>query len=130
VIPRREVFVATKSATLNYQSIIFIVMETLKTVSFADYKKANNIVSVSKAVRKSQNGLFVTFLTSEKDAEGKPIALNTWFSRKAVEAGLVSEGQAVADLGLGEMIVCETKNEAGEIRQKLAFAGNSDYIAI
>lgn len=108
-------------------------MSTLKSVAFADYKKANKIVSVHKAVKKSENGLYVTFLTSElnKDGEfaGKPIAKNMWFARTVVESGRVSEGQSTAELDIANMIVCETTNEAGEIREKLAY-GAGDYVAI
>jgi hypothetical protein len=105
-------------------------METLKSASFASFKQANKIVSVSNAVRKSQNGLFVTFLTSEKDAEGKPVAKNVWFARTVVEKGLVSEGQSTAELNIAGMIIVDTHNEAGELRQKLAYAGEGSYTAI
>jgi hypothetical protein len=110
-------------------------METLNSVSFGEYKKANNITGVEPTVKRSKgNGLYVTFITSDKHAEGpyagKAKTISTWFSKRAVEKGLVSEGQSVADLGLNEMIVVDTENEAGEARQKLAFAGESKYIAI
>lgn len=110
---------------------------TITSVAFAEFKKANNIVSVSKTVAKSKgNGLYVTFLSSDKHTEGpllgKAKAIPMWFARTVVEAGLVSEGQATADLGIGEMIICDVENEAGELRQKLAYAGadNSNYTAI
>jgi len=102
----------------------------LTSVAFADFKKANQITSVSPTVRKSENGLFVTFLTAKKLADGKPEALNIWFARSVVDAGKVSEGQSIAELDIPSMIVCNTTNEAGEARQKLAYAGASTYVAI
>ncbi len=106
-------------------------MEKLVSVSFADFKKANKIVAVHNTVKRSSgNGLFVTFLTSDLDAEGKQIAKNVWFARTVAEKGLVSEGQSTAELGISEMIVIDTKNEAGELRQKLAYAGEGNYTAI
>lgn len=106
----------------------------LTSVAFADFKKANGITSVSPIVRKSENGLFVTFLTDKIQTEGKhkgkATPLNVWFARSVVDAGLVSAGQATADLGIKDMIICDTHNEAGELRQKLAYAGASSYVAI
>lgn len=109
----------------------------ITSVAFADFKKANNIVSVSKTVQRSKgNGLFVTFLSSELHTEGplkgKAKAIPMWFARTVAEAGLVSEGQSTAELGIGDMLIVNTVNEAGEPRQKLAYAGedNSNYTAI
>lgn len=114
----------------------------LTSVAFADFKKAEGIVSVSPKVRKSENGLFVTFLTDKKDADGKTIAKNIWFARSVVDAGKVSEGQSIAELDIPSMIVCNTINEAEalkmkadpsyvpELREKLAYPGASTYIAI
>ena len=102
----------------------------LTSVAFADYKKANGITSVCPTVRKSENGLFVTFLTDKKDADGKTIAKNIWFARSVVDAGRVSEGQAIGELDIPSMIVCNTHNEGGELRQKLAYPGVSTYVAI
>ena len=106
----------------------------LTSVAFADFKKANNITGVSPKVRKSENGLFVTFMTSDLQTEGehkgKPVVKNIWFARTVVEAGLVSEGQSTAELGISDMIICTTKNEQLEERLKLAYPGASTYIAI
>lgn len=109
----------------------------ITSVAFAEFKKANNIVSVSKTVQRSKgNGLFVTFLSSDLHTEGpqkgKAKAIPMWFAKTVVEKGLVSEGQATSELGIGEMIIVNTKNEQLEDRQKLAYAGadNSNYTAI
>lgn len=109
--------------------------KTINSVTFGDYAKKHRLNGQGfPTVKASENGLYITLLSDNviKDGPyaGKKESKNIWFARTVVEKGLVSEGQAISDLGLTDMIVCETRNEAGEIREKLAFAGESKYTKV
>lgn len=108
--------------------------KTIRSVAFADYAKKHNLNGQGHpVVKKSENGLYVTLATDNIIAEGeyagRKESKNIWFARTVVEQGLVSEGQALSDLGLGDMIVCTVQSENGE-REKLAFPGESKYTKV
>jgi hypothetical protein len=100
----------------------------MKVLSISEFAKQQGIVGVNPIVKLNVNGYpFITFLTGERDSEGKAIVQNVWFSKEA--SSRVAEGVDIS-AELKNMSVVETTNEAGELRLKLAYVKYVDLNAL
>jgi len=102
----------------------------MESKSLLAYAKENGLTGQThpKVKRSAGNGLFITFMTNKKAADGKAVVENIWVARTIIDAGRVSEGQDVRELDLGSMIIVETENAEGQSRIKLTYPGESNYV--
>jgi len=106
-------------------------MSDLKSVPFADFARANNLVSINPLVRVSKGkSLFVTTLTNQKDENGRIIALNIYFARTISDDGVLAVGDMFTKAMREDALVYDITNAKGEQRYKIGFPGTSAYEAI
>lgn len=98
-------------------------MSDFKSQPLREWARAEGY-SMNPEVRQNTNGLlYVTF--KKKGTPAGEGGLNIYFSKPA--AAKVEVGVDVTDL-VDDLIVCDTINAAKEVRQKIAFSGESTFI--
>lgn len=89
--------------------------------TFKAYCGDTGVTAVNPVVRVNTNNYpFITILRGEE-------AENIYFSKKA--SALVDAGQDIKSL-LKDLYLVETTNASGDIRLKLSFRGDSQYVDI
>lgn len=106
-----------------------VTAEIVASYSMREFAKEFGIIKASP-VRVNANGYpFITFLQDAKGADGKNIAENVYFSKKAaLEVAEGDEATVCKDLGLK---VLELEYSNGETRLKLSLEGDGgEYTSI
>lgn len=91
-------------------------MSELKTETMQEFCSRKSVTNIGKVAMSKEGRPFVTFLG---DFEGGAECI--WFS--IAQSERVEEGQKASEIGIKDLVIAHTENEAGEPRLKIS--GNS-----